>query len=266
MVKGQHNNWDELQARVHMKMLLDPCSMQDHQGCCQADQARRWLPPANKCSKPVRKNGRQHFVLHLAVSTALYGLCAVIWVLSLNGNSLLPVPDDSVCEHILHQGPSSCLACFLWAFLQLLSLLYLLYILTSPLTLLLPCLTCIHCLACKPLCCMTALRDNSYHLHMSTLSMLNILAATPALLPELHISRHLAPPLPTNSFVSATSVPGMLSVRNRPLSLILQACTGHDEEHFGTCAGTLCALAPAPRYNLCAAFESVGCVCADLRA
>jgi hypothetical protein len=94
-------------------------------------------------------------VLHLAASTALYGLCAVIQVLPLNGSSLLSVPDDLACEHILYRGPSVCPACFLWAFPQLLHLLYLLSVLTNPLMLSLLCLACIYCLACKLFCCVT---------------------------------------------------------------------------------------------------------------
>jgi hypothetical protein len=109
-----------------------------------------------------------------------------------------------------------------------------------------------------------ALCDDSYHLHTSSLSTLDVLAAAPAPSPEPHVPEHLAPPSPTNSFVSAASAPGAPSARNRRLGLILQARAGHwDEERFGTSAGTLRAPAPAPACDLRAAFEGVGGVCAD---
>jgi hypothetical protein len=53
------------------------------------------------------------------------------WVLPLNSSSLLSVPDDLACEHILYRSPSACLPCFLQAFPQLPCFLYLLSILTT---------------------------------------------------------------------------------------------------------------------------------------
>jgi hypothetical protein len=78
VVRGWCCNWDKLQARVGVMVFLDPRSVRDHRGRGWTDQARRRPPPTDKCGKPTREDGGQHFVLHFAAFAILYGLHAVI--------------------------------------------------------------------------------------------------------------------------------------------------------------------------------------------